>query len=371
MNQYYISCDTYEKDIAQMVQTKNVKCILVVGKKWIERLPIMSAFKKIIEGLEIKVIFFDDFSSNPKYEEIENGIKIFNNNNCQFIIAVGGGSAIDVAKCIKLFANMNTKICCLGQKITSNDISLLAVPTTAGSGSEATRFAVVYMNGEKKSVYHYSCRPQYVILDPQNLITLPLYQKKVTLCDALSHAMESYWSIRSTVESREISEKAISMILDNITGYLSNNIDSIQKMQKAANMAGKAIDITTTTAAHAMSYKLTTEFEIAHGHAVILCLPEVWKYMWEHIDLCRDERGKQYVKKTLRKLAECLGQNSPEEAICFLKNLREKLELNKPKNISKSKLQTMAYAVNTQRLDNFPIVLNTNNILSIYENILK
>lgn len=97
--------------------------------------------------------------------------------SCDLIIAVGGGSAMDVAKCIKLYAYMDPGINYLEQKIVPNDIPLLAVPTTAGTGSEATRYAVVYYKGEKQSVCDESCIPSAVLMDASVLKTRPLSEK--------------------------------------------------------------------------------------------------------------------------------------------------------------------------------------------------
>ncbi len=99
--------------------------------------------------------------------------------------------------------------------IKPNNIPLLAVPTTAGTGSEATRFAVIYYGGNKQSVTSESLIPDAVVLDPDTLITLPLHQKKATMMDALCHSIESFWSINSTDESKEFSRTAIREILEN------------------------------------------------------------------------------------------------------------------------------------------------------------
>ena len=99
--------------------------------------------------------------------------------------------------------------CYLRQKIVENDRRLFAVPTTAGTGSEATQFAVIYYRGEKQSVSHKSIIPDTVLFDPSSLKTLSLYQRKVGMMDALSHSIESCWSINSTNESKEYSRIAI------------------------------------------------------------------------------------------------------------------------------------------------------------------
>ncbi|NBH32493.1 iron-containing alcohol dehydrogenase [Clostridiaceae bacterium] len=371
MSQDYIDYKNCKEKLTELFQKRKVRSLFFVGKRWTRSLQVVDSIKLIAQKLNIEEIWFERFSSNPQYEEVAEGVSVFQKNRCQFIIAVGGGSAIDVAKCIKLFATMDSDISYLKQKIVQNPIPLLAIPTTAGTGSEATRFAVIYHNEEKRSVSHDSGLPQYVILDPHNVVSLPIYQKKVTLCDSLSHAIESYWSIHSTAMSRRLAETSIKLILDNGEGYLANQIKCCENMQKAANMAGQAINIAMTTAAHGMSYKLTTLFGIAHGHAVMLCLPEVWEYMLANSDNCVDPRGLGYLQETLLKLAGCLRKHNSYEAVEFLKDLRKLLGLDIPQTAGKERIETLVESVNIERLRNFPVRLNVDNIRLIYGKILR
>ena len=138
--------------------------------------------KDYFDGLEedgIEITRFDDFQANPLYESVVEGVRLVKESGAKIIIAVGGGSAMDVAKCIKLYSNMDPSKNYLEQEIVPNDVILLAVPTTAGTGSEATRYAVIYYEGKKQSVADYSIIPSVVLFDESALETLPLYQKKV------------------------------------------------------------------------------------------------------------------------------------------------------------------------------------------------
>ena len=185
------------------------------------------------------------FQPNPLYENVLSGLECYRKNSCNAIIAVGGGSAMDVAKCIKLYSNMQgdgEDGSYLKQKILPNEIPFLAIPTTSGTGSEATRFAVIYFNGVKQSVSDYSCIPGTVLLDAGMLKTLPQYQKKSTMLDALCHAIESFWSVNSTRESKNYSREAIEIVIKNLDAYLENKEEGNAEMLIAANTAGKAIN---------------------------------------------------------------------------------------------------------------------------------
>ena len=146
-------------------------------------------------------VVFDDFTSNPLYEQVCKGVELFNAHHCDAIIAVGGGSTIDVAKCIKLYCKMDPTMNYLQQEYRDSGVPLIAIPTTAGTGSESTRYAVIYYEGKKQSVTHESIIPTYAILEPRLLKTLPLYQKKCTMLDAMCQCIESLWSVNSTDES--------------------------------------------------------------------------------------------------------------------------------------------------------------------------
>ena len=370
MSQYYIDSRHYEEEIELLLQHLKVRHILLVCGKSFHRLHIGNFIEKLQQDRKVMITYFEDFSPNPKYEDILQGVKLFCTSGCDFIMAVGGGSAIDVAKCIKLFARLNKDEDYLKQEITVNDITLAAIPTTAGTGSEATQFAVLYVSGNKYVVEHVSALPQYVLLYPDNLTTLSDYQKRVTLCDALAHAVESYWSLNSSKESRRLSETVIHLILDHMERYLENDKSTFKQMMLASNLAGQAINMTKTTAAHAMSYKLTTLLGISHGHAVMLCLPEVWEYMEENFDACIDKRGQKYLRKNLNLLANCLKQDTPKNAILFLKKLRSRLGLGLIEKVDEKQFALIVDSVNMERLRNFPIAMTKEDLSMLYRKIL-
>lgn len=342
------------------------KFFLVCGKS-LDRQPVWESIQKA----SMPFVRFDAFSSNPLYEDVEKGVALFRKEHCDCVVAIGGGSTTDVAKCIKLFSSMDEgNGPYLLQQSKTNDIPLVAMPTTSGTGSESTHFAVVYCHGEKQSVSHESLLPSIVFLDPQFLETLPLYQKKCTMLDALCQAIESWWSIRSNEESITWSKKAIPLILDNIDGYLENEEQSNANMLLAANYAGRAINITTTTAPHAMSYKLTSLFHIPHGHAVAICLPEVWGYMNTHLMDCVDTRGTRYVECTFREIATVLRADSIEDAISWFHRMLTRLNITNPTCCDGAVIGSLGESVNLQRLKNNPILLSKQALLHLYQIVL-
>lgn len=323
-----------------------------------------------IENLSIHKVSFANFQPNPQYESVVEGVEVFCQNDCDAILAIGGGSAIDVAKCIKLFVNMDPSKNYLEQPVVPNDIPLIAMPTTAGTGSEATRYAVIYYNGEKQSITHDSIIPGAVILDPRVLKTLPDYQRKATMLDALCHGIESWWSVNSTEKSRVFSEQAVRDLLRYKDSYLANEDDGNVGMLWAAHTAGKAINITQTTAGHAMCYKLTSMYGIAHGHAAALCVAKLWPYMLAHLDDCVDPRGQAHLQRVLEDLAHTFDCTKAGEAPARFQELLDSLRLPMPE-ASQEDYDILSSSVNLTRMKNFPISLSTNTIRKLYCSILK
>ena len=316
-------------------------------------------------------IVFNGFTSNPLYEDVRQGVKLFNAEHCDAIVAVGGGSAIDVAKCIKLYCRMDSTVNYLRQEYRDSGIPLVALPTTAGTGSESTKYAVIYFEGQKQSVTHESILPDYVVLEPETLITLPTYQKKCTMLDALCQSIESWWSVNSTEESRDYAGKAISIILTYKDEYFRHQSpEACGQMLFAANYAGRAINITQTTAAHAMSYKLTSLYKLPHGHAVAICLPEIWEYMSGHLEQCVDSRGQKYVQKTFRDISEALGAATIMEGVIWFRELLNQLGIILPRTDNPVDYEILAQSVNPVRLKNNPVALTEQVLKELYQKIV-
>lgn len=368
VKQFFIANKNYS-DLEKFIVSTGYKNIFLVCGHSIEYLQIGIFLKDLTQRKNINFIRFSDFEPNPKYDSVVKGIEFFKKEKCEAILAIGGGSAIDVAKCIKLFNNMDMNINYLKQPIVPNDIELFAVPTTAGTGSEATRFAVIYYNGEKQSISDYSCIPTTVIFDISTLNSLPDYQRKVTMLDALCHALESFWSVNSTKESRDYSKAAIQRILGSMDLYLNNSSIGNEEMLKASNIAGKAINITQTTAGHAMCYKLTSLYNLAHGHAAALCVSKIWAYMINNIDKCIDPRGQDYLLEIFNEISSVFACSNAMDAVQKFEALIKTFELDIP-NASAEEYIILRKSVNPMRLKNNPVELNEDTIDTLYHEVL-
>ena len=290
-------------------------------------------------------VYFSDYAPNPRYDDVLAGVELFEKEGCDFLVSIGGGSSIDVAKGINILDSAG-EIPNLRQ---FSRCQHLTIPTTAGSGSEATHFAVLYKGKEKLSVTHLDLLPEYVILDASFLETLPEYHKISTMLDALCQSIESLWAKGTTSESQEYAKESIAIIEENMEAYLQGNPESADKMLYGAYLSGKAINISRTTAAHAMSYGLSERFGIAHGHAVALCLPFVWEHLLQH-----------------KELPEMLGRDTHAAFVARMTHF------NLPHNFQceDSAAQELAASVNAERLGNHPVLISGDEMVGMYRAVL-
>lgn len=326
------------------------------------------AFEYLKNNFDLTV--WDKVRPNPRFEDMVSAAQLFKDNNCDFMIGAGGGSVLDSAKMIKLLVTNNAETA-LTEPMSDNNIGFFAIPTTSGTGSEATRYSIFYVNeNEKYSITHSGFLPDYVMLDASFLNTVPLYQRKCTCLDALCHAIESYWNVKSTDESKAYAKTAIEIFVNSKDAYM-NNIDAGNYgMMLASYLAGKAIDITSTTSAHAMCYNITINCHTAHGHSVSANLKEIWKYMNEHNEVVNDSRGRAYVLKTLDELGIMLGGRNSADGAEIFEKLYNEFQLENPA-ADEALVDTFAESVNPSRLLNNPTTLKQSDVLKIYRKVFK
>lgn len=304
---------------------------------------------------------------------------IFLESDCDIVIAIGGGSVIDTAKSINILSSQEINprhIIESKEKIVNKGKPLIAIPTTSGAGSEATHFAVVYMEKEKYSLAHEYVLPEYSIVDPQLTFHLSSGITATSGIDAFSQAIESFWNVNANDESREYSEEAIKLILENIKVAVNEPTEySRRRMSKAAHLAGKAINITKTTAPHAVSYAMTSYYGIPHGQAVCVTLAEFLEFNFNvtESDLMPGLNFNE-VRANHEKLLRILkcrdiseGKNLINELI---KSIGLKTKLSELNITSKDDLKIISESVNLERLKNNPRSVSKEDIGRILEKIL-
>ena len=260
------------------------KILVICGEKSYK----LSGANKIIDEILVNVntrYYFKKFA-HPNTEELNLIINKIKQFSPDLIVAVGGGSVLDYAKIANVLTNndnLNKEIINSSYKIKKKYAKLLAIPTTAGSGSEVTPNAVIYINKIKYSVEGKELKPDFFFLIPELVIGASKKIKSAAGFDAIAQAIESIISKKSNEKSVQFSKKSLDISLKYYLEYLNRpNIENTSAMCLAANLSGEAISISKTTAPHAVSYPFTSIYNISHGHAVSLTLNKFLEFNFKN-----------------------------------------------------------------------------------------
>ena len=348
-------------DIGKFLNKRKFKKILVVsGKNSFYK----SGVKNFInfEKIKHKIIFFFKESKIPEINELNKIIQIANLYNPNLILAIGGGSVIDYAKLTNtLYLNRNLKSKIINNKIIIKKKTILAaIPTTAGSGAEVTPNSVVYINKIKYAVDHPSLKPDYFFLVPRVIIKSGLSIKSSAGFDAISQSLESLISRKSNSTSVKYATKSLKLSFKSFLNFVKKpNLKNTFDMCLAANLSGKAISISKTTAPHAVSYPFTSHFGIPHGHAVSLTLNNFLNHNYKNLQNADVDFS---LKSRFQTIFNAAGVKNIKELNDYLNFLKKnsKLSDDLPKlgiNI-KSKYKTILSGVNLERLNNNPVKIS-------------
>ena len=284
--------------------------LLVTGKSSYISSGAEEALSRILK--HYRVSRFCDFETNPRIADVEKGVELFQEQDFDVLVSVGGGSVLDMSKLINVISAQDAaagEIIQHQEHINRQGVPLIAIPTTAGSGSEATHFAVVYIDRTKYSVSHAFMLPDFALIDPYLTCSMTPMLTATTGMDAFSQAVESFWCVHSTKQSKAYAREAIRLILDHLHRAVHDpSHESRRAMCKASYLAGQAIDISKTTAPHALSYAMTSHFGVPHGQAVGVTLGEFVIFNSQVTDEdVVDARGAEYVRYTMKELYKLLG----------------------------------------------------------------
>ena len=247
----------------------------------------MGLVEKAAESLKVAGIAVDTFTEiegNPSVETVDKATAAFKESGADFIVAFGGGSPMDVAKAVGVTAKYGGSITEYegAHKVPGPIIPLIAIPTTAGTGSEVTAFSVItdHSRDYKLTVFSYEILPAYAILDAELLTTAPASAAAACGIDAFIHAEEAYISTAASPFSDAMAEKAMSLIGKNIRRFVANrgDIEAAEAMLVGSLFAGIAFSFARLGNVHAMSHPVSAFFDVPHGVANAVLLPVIAEY---------------------------------------------------------------------------------------------
>ncbi|MEM3647904.1 MAG: iron-containing alcohol dehydrogenase [Thermoproteota archaeon] len=260
------------------------RCLLVTGRSFARRSGYLNTLVKILKESGLNVTVFDQVEPNPSMETVYKGAEEGLKNGCNLVVALGGGSAMDAAKGIAFLLKSRAR---LEENLAPNEVSealpIVAVPTTCGTGSEVTRYAVLtnVERRRKEVLLGNPLTPSVAIADADLLNSLSKELAAYTGFDALSHALEAYLSKESTPLSDLFALEAARIILGSIVEAAEGVAEARENMLYASMLAGIAINCAGTVAVHGMGYYLTNYHGVHHGLANGLLLPHVLRFELE------------------------------------------------------------------------------------------
>jgi alcohol dehydrogenase class IV len=309
---------------------------------------------------------WSEFAPNTDAADLAAGLAIGAEFRPDLVLGIGGGSALDMAKLLsgylgRVEPRRVEAAIRSGDRVSGRPARLVLAPTTSGSGSEATHFAVVYVGEEKFSVGGDPLRPDVAILDPALSLSGSPYQRATSGIDAVAQAIESLWAAGATDASRRWARHALRLLLPAIETYVTEPDErSARAMAIGSHLAGRAIDISRTTAAHALSYGITKRFGVSHGHAVALTLGA---FLEEH-STARPEQLQpgidpathaEAMAEILTRLGAGYGRPARERFVALLRRLGLEPSLSGVGAGARDDRLALAEGVNAERLGNNPV----------------
>ena len=360
-------------DLSKVFKKENISSLLIVTDKGIESNGLLKLVEDICKLCNINYVVYDGLKPNPTVKNVENGLELFKKNKSQAIIAIGGGTIIDISKFLILDYEGTIDQVILHEIPYKKAKKLYVVPTTCGTGSEVTNVAISELKKRKtkKGLADDLIYPDKALLIPEMVETLPYKFFATSSIDALIHSVESYLSPNSTLYSRMFSVKAMTMILNGFKKVVRDGRENWSQYAKdflvASNLAGIAFGNAGCAAVHALSYPLGGAYHIPHGEANQLMFESVYNKYYE-----KDPNGR--IQDFFEVVSEILGVEK-NDALKALFALTNQILERKPLSsygIKKEELSEFVKSVieGQQRLlNNNYVELSGEDMLEIYENV--
>ena len=272
------------KKLPEILTESRSDKILLVSDRGLEKIGVVKKVQDIIETAGLQCTSYLDVVPNPTMAVVNEAADLYRKCGATSIVALGGGSSMDVGKAVGILANYGGRITDYegNHKVPGPIVPMIAIPTTAGTGSEVTASAVITdtERNYKLSVFSYEILPRYAVLDPELIMTAPASIAASCGVDALIHAMEAYVSRNATPFSDAMAEKAMELIGGSLRRFVANRQDeeAACAMMLGSNFAGIAFAWARLGNVHAMSHPVSAYFNVPHGVANSILLPNVVEY---------------------------------------------------------------------------------------------
>ncbi|MCP4881762.1 MAG: iron-containing alcohol dehydrogenase [Gammaproteobacteria bacterium] len=284
-----LSGDQSSLSLVRAIGAKGYRRVLLVSDSELTRLGLLGPILSELEGLGIAVATYTEVLPDPDVELIARGLEASRQHKADLILAVGGGSVLDAAKLIaalnKRKGSMTRKIGIM--RIIVKGLPLYAVPTTAGTGSEATMVAVITLKDQAKKVFYVDpvLMPTATALDPSLCLGLPANLTAATGMDALTHAIEALLSKNATAQTDKQAIEAVRTIFTQLPRcyHDGSNLAARQDMLKASQLAGAAFNIAGVGYVHAIAHQLGARYALPHGLANAIVLPTILNWYLEKV----------------------------------------------------------------------------------------
>lgn len=363
------------KKLPEILKESKSEHVFLISDHGLEGLGVVKKVQDIIAEGGLKCTTFLDVIPNPTVDVVNDSAKLYKESGATSIIALGGGSPMDVAKATGVLATYGGKITDYEglYKVPGPIVPIIAIPTTAGTGSEVTASAVITdeERNYKMSVISYEMLPKYAVLDPELIMTAPASVAASCGVDALIHAMEAYVSNFASPFTDAMAEKAMELIGANIRRFVANrkDVDAACAMMTGSTFAGMAFAWAKLGNVHAMSHPVSAYFHVAHGVANAVLLPTVVEY-----NALADHGRYEKIYNFIRESKEPAKDFKPQMLVDEIKKLNADLGI--PSSLSEvgvteDKIEAMAKdaAVHPNVLAN-PRQTNLKEMIELYKKAL-
>jgi len=283
------------------------KVLVVLGKSAMRKSKALDRLTQLLKKNNLKYIIYENIPSDPTVETVDTGTSLARKENCNLVISLGGGSVLDTGKAISAMVTNESSVADYqeiegkGRKFQHKPIPFIAIPTTSGTGSEATKNAVITNTkfNLKKSIRDPWLIPEIALIDPELTLSLPPRITAVCGGDALTQCIESYLGKKSQEITDALALHSIGLIGKNLVKAVKDgkNLEARKNMAMAALLSGLCLSNSGLGAAHALSHPLGVYYKIPHGLSCAVLLPYVMEY------------NLPVVTKKLAKIAQSLDEN--------------------------------------------------------------